>query len=88
MSDEQYNQIMQEAEADEEKERSALMDRLVAEAKERIAANQDIHIESASQLDESIVNEVLAEKRMEENKKTGRDMLDCGLSLDDLIGQI
>ena len=88
LSDEQYNQIMQEAEADEEKERSALMDRLVAEAKERIAANQDIHIESASQLDESIVNEVLAEKRMEENKKTGRDMLDCGLSLDDLIGQI
>lgn len=36
-----------------------------------------------------IVDKVLAEKMAKKsNKKSGRNVLDCGLSIDDVIGEI
>lgn len=96
LTEEQYEQIMQDA--DKESANAALMARLVAEANERMAA-RDIEAEEAAILaerkkfDDEIFAEVLAEKERKhpwEKKKEerSREMLDCGIPLDVFISQI
>lgn len=95
LTEEQYEQIMQDAE--KESADAELMARLVAEANERIMS-RDIKAEEAAILaerqksDDEIFAEVLAEKERkhpwEKKKERSREMLDCGIPLDVFISQI
>lgn len=87
LTEEQYEQIMQDA--DKESADAELMARLVAEANARMAARDNVNVECVMNFEADIVDKVLAEKMAEKsNKKSGRNVLDCGLSIDDVIGEI
>lgn len=54
-----------------------------------MATRDNANVECVMNFEDDIVDKVLAEKMAEKNsKKAGRNMLDCGLSIDDLIGEI
>lgn len=87
LTEEQYAQIMQDA--DKESADAELMARLVAEANARMAARDNVNVECVMNFEADIVDKVLADKMAENsNKKCGRNVLDCGLNIDDLIGEI
>ena len=75
--------------ADKESADAELMARLVAEANAMMAARDNVNVECVMNFEADIVDKVLADKMAEKsNKKAGRNVLDCGLSIDDLIGEI
>ncbi|MFQ9889015.1 MAG: hypothetical protein ACLRWM_00145 [Streptococcus sp.] len=87
LTEEQYAQIMQDA--DKESADAELMARLVAEANARMAARDNVNVECVMNFEADIVDKVLADKIAENsNKKAGSNVLDCGLNIDDLIGEI
>lgn len=95
LTEEQYEQIMQDA--DKESADAELMVRLVAEANARMAA-RDNEAEKAAmlaerqKLDDEIFAEFFAEKERkhpwEKKKERSREMLNCGIPLDEIISQI
>lgn len=95
LTEEQYAQIMQDA--DKESADAELMARLVAEANARMAA-RDNEAEKAAmlaerqKLDDEIFAEFFAEKERkhpwEKKKERSREMLNCGIPLDEIISQI
>ena len=95
LTEEQYEQIMQDS--DKESADAELMVRLVAEANARMAA-RDNEAEKAAmlaerqKLDDEIFAEFFAEKERkhpwEKKKERSREMLNCGIPLDEIISQI
>lgn len=54
-----------------------------------MAARDNVNVECVMNFEADIVDKVLADKMAEKsNKKAGRNVLDCGLNIDDLIGDV